>query len=376
MRHALLSVAIVMLIMSAGCSSFLTDGNPAAAGTEQSPATSTLTPTNNTSSVSGMPSDGTDLRNVTIPENDTDRNTYTGEIDAGDSVLEGTNRYYEPVQFTAEAGDKINVSLSSIANDPELQLRNPNGSTIATDDDGGDGNDARITRFELNQTGQYTLVAAAAEPNTSFTYTLAVERYVEPNFQGPMSSWDEQSRYLEFADDYRLVAQNLSGGPDEPSDAETIDEIEGNLTAGTYTVNTQEDYIIVRYYMDANSTPMERISIDASLQDAYYGLYEAYIDSDGAENASWVPERIYHVAYDYDGNLYRTSYLDREWAVAYSEAGGSGNYSARATYNSLYFSTFRQGPAHQNYTEGGEYATTLEEAPVGTYENTSINATD
>jgi len=379
-RHVALSVVIAALVVSAGCSSLLADeGQSPETTTEQNTRTESVTTSEtNTSTEPTMPANGTDLRTVTIPENASERYTYTGEIDGGDSVLTGTNRYYEPVQFTAEAGTKINVSLSSIAHDPELQLRTPNGSTVAIDDDGGDGNDASITRFELNQTGQYTLVAAAAEPNTSFTYTLAVERYVEPNFQGEPSNWDEQSRYLEFGDDYRILAQNLSGGANEQVYVDSPDELEGNLTAGVYNVSTEDDYIIVRYYMDSNSTAMELVSIDAALQNAYYGLYDAYTeDENDPTNASWVPDRIYHIAYNYDGELFRTTYIDREWAVAFSEAGGIGNTTARSSYANRYIATLRYGPAHPNYNiQNGTLSLTGADEVVATYANTTSNATD
>lgn len=321
-----------------------------------------------------MPANGTDLRSILIPENHSESNTQYGEIDGDDPILNGTNQYYEPVMLNAEAGDRINVTMSSIAHNPELQLRNPNGTTIAIDDDSGEGNSARFETLRLNHTGQYTLVATSAEPNSSFDYTLTVERYVEPDFQGPMSDWDEKSRYLEFSYDYLTTAQNLSGGVNEPRNSATAEGAEGNLTAlGNYTANTENDYIVIRYAMEEDATPRERIDVDAALMNAYYGLYDEYTESEGAVNASWVPDRIYHLGYNYDGELYRTSYLNREWAVEFSEAGGVANSTAQSDYASLYYATLRQGPAHQNYTAGGTYSTTPDEAPVETYENTTID---
>lgn len=378
-RYIALNVLIALLIVSAGCSSLLPSGGATPVTAENPSQQGTLTTTsdsrNTTSTPTGttMPANGTDLRGVSIPENDSGRNTYTGETDGDDPVLNGTHQYYEPISFTAEAGDRINVTMGSIAHNPELQLQNPNGTTIAIDDDSGEGNSARFETLRLNRTGQYTLVATSAEPNSSFDYTLTVERYVEPNFNGPMSSWDEQSQYLEFSYDYLTGAQNLTGGPSGPSNATTAEEAEGNITAADYWVNTEEDYIVVTYAMEEDATPRERIDIDAALMNAYYGLYDEYTESEGAVNASWVPDRIYHLGYNYDGELYRTSYLNREWAVEFSEAGGVANSTAQSDYASLYYATLRQGPAHQNYTAGGTYSTTPDEAPVETYENTTID---
>jgi len=376
-RHVVLSVLIMTLVTSAGCSSLLTDDVSPSAVTEGPSQQETTVvnngSANNTSNSVAIPTNGTDLRNISLP-NDTHADTFYGEVDGGDPVLDGTNRYYEPVAFTGETDERINVSMSSIAGDPELQLRAPNGSTVALDNNDGDGNDAQLQIVRLDQTGEYTLVAASAEANSSFTYRLMVEHYIEPNFNGPMSSWDEESRYLEFSRDYLLVAQNLTGGIDGPRDEVTAAGAEGNLTAmGNYTVNTEEDYIIVGYAMERNATPYERIDVDGALQGSYWGLYNAYVNSDTAENASWVPERIYHQAYTYEGELYRTTYLELDWARQFYEAGGLANETAQAIYSSRYFATLRFGPAHQDYTEGGEYSTTPEEAPVETYENVTID---
>jgi len=372
-RQAALILVVAALIVSAGCHSLLTErseSTPTQSGTTTAlPNDETTTETSNSAT---MRANGTDLRNVSVPDNRTETNTLYGEIDGGDPVIDGTNQYYEPILFTAEAGDSINVTMRSIAHDPELQLRAPNGTTIAVDEDGGEGNNARFDRLTLNEAGQYTLVATTAEANQSFDYTLRVDRYVEPNFNGPMSSWDEQSRYLEFAEDYLTGAQNLTGGPNGPSYATTPEEADGNLTAADYTVDTQEDYIIVRYAMEENATPRERVDIDAALMNAYYGLYDEYVESDSAENASWVPDRIYHLGYNYDGELYRTTYLEREWAVTFSEAGGVANTTAQSEYAALYLETLRLGPAHQSFAVGTNYSTTPSEAPVETYENFTI----
>ena len=207
LHHTALVLGIGLLLLSAGCSSIFTDG----AGEPATAQQQTSTPGGDNETINNrIPTDGADLRSIAIPETEDNVTAADGEVDGGDPVLNGTNRYYEPISFTAEAGTIINVSMSSDDGNPELRLRDSNGTTIVAD--GGDRNLAQFEMFELNQSGQYTLVATSASDNGSFEYTLTVERYVEPNFNGPPSSWDEESRYLEFARDYILVSQSVSGG--------------------------------------------------------------------------------------------------------------------------------------------------------------------
>jgi len=85
-----------------------------------------------------------------------------------------------------------------------------------------------------------------------------------------------------------------------------------------------------------------------------------------------MPDRIYHVGYNYTGEVYRTSYLDRAWAVEFHEAGGLTNDTAQRSYYSQYLATLRTGPAHENYMEeGGTYSLSPNETVVGEYENTT-----
>lgn len=381
MRHIILSVFFAVLILSAGCSSVLTDRNssPPTTPTQEVTAGSDGNSTNNTISANG-----TDLRNISIPDEGENSNVAEGEVDGGDSVFDGTNRYYEPIRFTADAGDSINVSLQAESDDIEFHLRSPNGSTIAVEnhDDGSDS--IQIEMLELNRSGQYTLVVAATEPNTSFEYTLTMERYVEPDFQGELSEWDEESRYLSFADDYLLFAQYFSGGPAQYEYPETPEEADGNLTATHYTVNTEEDYVVVEYMLDPDATTLEMINVDTAVQDAYARVYGEYLSNSTTQNTTWVPDRVYHRVRTYEGELYRTTYLDREWAVDFYENDGLDNTTAQVIYANRYWSTIRQGPAHPEYEPGSEVATTdngwepdeIGEEMEERYENTTSNATD
>ena len=366
-RYIALSVAIAALMVSAGCNSLLNDSSSTPPTTERPNQQGTTTPVGANSS--NLSANGTDLRSVTIPEEGSNPNTYYGEIDGDDSVTEDTNQYYESISFTAEAGDIINITMTSIANDPELQLRNPNGTTVAIDNNGGDGNNAAFELLTLNETGQYMLVASAAQPNTGFDYTLTVERYVDPNPE--LDEYNERQRLEEFANDYIVYAQFQSGGRDRYINES--EDPQGNLSAlNNRSVNVTTDEAVVGYFMEEDATTIERIDIDVSLMQAYTLMYESYIADDGSpENASWVPDRIYHVAYTYNGELYQVSYIERDWSVEYYERGGPDNSSALTDYGLLYYTTVRRGPAHPEYNEDSGTLSTDPENPLEVYANES-----
>lgn len=336
-RYTILCVLVAVLVATAGCSSLVSEST--------TPTETPSTPSNT------LADEGSDLRSISVPENGS--SSADGEIDGSDPLLASTGTHYEPIQFTVDAGTMVNLSVVSESGTPELRLQDPNGTTVASDS--SDGNSAEFATLELNQTGQYTLVVTSSEEYSGFEYTLTVERYIEPNFNGPPSSWDEESRYLEFATDYGLVAQNTSSG---------------NLTAINRTANTEDDYIVFTYEMDPNATTYERLSIDNALQISYWFLYEEYAADDGDfNNESWVPERIYHRAITPDGDFYRSTYVTLEWARDYGETEDPRLYGAR------YFATLRYGPANQGYIEGGNRSTTASDFPEETYRNVTVNVT-
>jgi hypothetical protein len=128
--------------------------------------------------------------------------------------------------------------------------------------------------------------------------------------------------------------------------------------------------------MDDNATGLETVDADTALMYADNGIYELYGRDDVDENRTWMPDRIYHIGYNYAGEVYRTSYLDREWAVEFHEAGSLENDTAQRTYFTQYLATLRNGPAHENYNaEGGTFSIAPNETVAETYANTTGNAT-
>jgi len=83
--------------------------------------------------------------------------------DCVDSSVSGDISYADYYQFTATAGDKIYIQLSSSSIDPWLMLIYPSGN-YASDNNGGGGTTARIPAtsgyYSLPESGTYTIVAS------------------------------------------------------------------------------------------------------------------------------------------------------------------------------------------------------------------------
>jgi hypothetical protein len=82
--------------------------------------------------------------------------------------------------FWGEAGDTIRVTMdqSTGALDPRVGILNANETLLFSDDDGGNGQNARIDRFRLPETGVYYVQASrydgADNPNTSGSFVLVL----------------------------------------------------------------------------------------------------------------------------------------------------------------------------------------------------------
>ncbi|WP_120046974.1 PPC domain-containing protein [Aurantiacibacter aquimixticola] len=119
--------------------------------------------------------------------------------------------------FRADAGDMIEVALLSEGDlDPYLELRDGNGETIASDDDGGQGlNSLLVHTFE--NAGTYT-IAAQGFGESQGEYTLRVRDRRERSAQLPLqvigiedeasgelgSSWNDTSAFMPSQIDYQL----------------------------------------------------------------------------------------------------------------------------------------------------------------------------
>lgn len=97
----------------------------------------------------------------------------------GDNVITG-ERYAELRQFSGQQGEQITADMRSDELDGLLMLVRFDADgmeTIAIDDDGGDGFNARLQHV-LSASGEYALVATSASGGQSGAYTLIATRGV------------------------------------------------------------------------------------------------------------------------------------------------------------------------------------------------------
>lgn len=96
-----------------------------------------------------------------------------GRLEAGDSVV-GDSTYADVFSFRAPRDGEITVDLRSSEFDAYLIAKDAEGMTLSTDDDGGDGTDARITmRVERGRTYRF-LANSYGEDRASGSYRIAL----------------------------------------------------------------------------------------------------------------------------------------------------------------------------------------------------------
>ncbi|MBX0295261.1 hypothetical protein [Haloarcula nitratireducens] len=329
-RNLILPLLVATFLITAGCNGFDTSQNSTSPdGAVSTPATETPTIALTPTPTPAAPENGTDLRSITLEQNE--GVSAVGELDSGDPQNE--EGHYEPVEFAAEAGTTVTITMGASTGNPKMRLVAPNGTLLNTNDVGGLGNAAMFEKIVLPDTGRYTVIATSSISNGTFEYILTIEEI--SGWAEDPSKWNETLQYTEFATDYRTVFS-------DPVD-------NNNITTGP--INTEDDYVVITYVMSPNSTREDLIDIDAAHLLTYKNLYEDYRDESSAVNETWVPDRVYHRAVTPDGELYRTTYLTKEWAREYAETGEIDPYMLR------YYATLRQGPAQQDYVEGAANST-------------------
>jgi hypothetical protein len=111
-----------------------------------------------------------DLRSIQIGE------TARGEIDQDDPQSSQYRGYIEPVSFQGEAGQTVDVEMTSDEGDTYLYVVDPDSNDIAENDDGGSGLNSAITNLELPTSGQYYIVATSYSSRATFEYELSLTR--------------------------------------------------------------------------------------------------------------------------------------------------------------------------------------------------------
>ncbi|MBD2103843.1 trypsin-like peptidase domain-containing protein [Leptolyngbya sp. FACHB-261] len=131
---------------------------------------------------------------------------FTGELSSSDASLEADGSPYDPIEFSARAGERLDVTLSSDQFDPYLTLLGPNGDEIAADDDSGSENNARLSVI-LVKDGQYRLLCNSFSATAKGKYHVGLTlRAAEPSVQ-PL-----QPQSADFKGDLSLQDGLLSSG--------------------------------------------------------------------------------------------------------------------------------------------------------------------
>ena len=95
----------------------------------------------------------------------------TGQLDQNSAVLEDDGRYYEAHTLDGKADEALTIELTTHDFDALLILLSPTGESIAADDNGAGGTNARIT-ITLPITGTYTIGASSYQAGEIGEYQL------------------------------------------------------------------------------------------------------------------------------------------------------------------------------------------------------------
>lgn len=118
---------------------------------------------------SGSDGSGNNLRSISYGD------TEESVVERDDGRDPEYSDVAEPVEFEAEAGDVVTVSMVSATFDAYLVLADPAGGVVAEDDDSAGGRDSRIERT-LTKSGTYTIWAGSYEGDATGSYTLTLSK--------------------------------------------------------------------------------------------------------------------------------------------------------------------------------------------------------
>ena len=125
------------------------------------------------------------------PEPLTPGRASTGRIEPTDRVRWG-HAYYEEWALSAISGQRVVVTMESDDFDPYLIVLSDDGMEIASDDDGGDGLNARL-EFRAPATGRYTILATTAAAGQAGRYGIRLEAGGVGSSEGRSIGWTPDS---------------------------------------------------------------------------------------------------------------------------------------------------------------------------------------
>ncbi|MFC6756318.1 MULTISPECIES: hypothetical protein [Haloarcula] len=345
-RQALLSVLLATLIVTSGCTGLLSgEGNTKETETE----TGTSTPEPVQADAEEKRTNGTDLRNMSVPENGSV--STAGELDHGDPS--DGNKYYEPVQVAAVQGQTVNVTVEAESGNPAIRVVNPDGNTTEVVSN-ETGNKTGLFRAYITQTGGYTFEVTSVDQNATFNYTINIERVKiedeEGLLEGDARTWNETEQYLFAAQSYGIVVNQYTDKGDVPY----------NVTKGNIAANAAENYAIITYEIPADYNFTQRNELDVAFQLSYEALLNQSQQGDNSvTDESWLPEIIFFRGVDNEtGELVRTTFFTKEWAAQALADEISGTESS-----GNYYSTEKWGPASSLYDVSGYETVTADEFP-------------
>ena len=246
-----------------------------------------------------------------------------GELTARDPTTRGRRAPYHIWTLDGHRGQRITIDLMASEFDPYLVLRDEAGYPIGSDDDSGEGNNARL-HVVLPRDGRYSIVVTAFNENSRGRYTLAVTAWDVPTAAAPG------------------VASSLTVGTSADGILEPGDEIAGD---GPY-----QD----RWTIDARAGQRLRVDLHSGDFDAYLVLLDpggqriAYDDDSGEGNDASLGFRA-PAAGRY--TVLATSYQDTPQVGAYriTLSEETGNFADPGTAAVL-----RPGPAQEGRLEAGD----------------------
>jgi uncharacterized protein (TIGR03437 family) len=101
--------------------------------------------------------------------------------------------FLDVYSFNAQAGDNVQIRMTSAAFDSFLILNRNSGELVEFNDNGGGGLDAQIFRT-LTQTGTYLILATPFEPGRTGAYNLTLTNTNAPTANEPAEAAEAESR--------------------------------------------------------------------------------------------------------------------------------------------------------------------------------------
>jgi hypothetical protein len=110
--------------------------------------------------------------------------SVSDSLTAGDPTLRSRRARYHVWTFEGRAGQRVVIDLMSSDFDAYLVLRDADGRTVGSDDDSGEGQNARL-RAAVLRDGTYRIIATAVGDSARGRYTLSVSRWEVPDAPAP-----------------------------------------------------------------------------------------------------------------------------------------------------------------------------------------------